>query len=184
MAELTKSQIRTIAEAMSYPRGYGYVLDFSDKTFQEFFEDEFGIDIFTAEYEVDGSSKRNRLITFFGRSEKHIALRALRALWERREGLLDSLQNSDEAQAARAKSAEFLRVIDSLQSSAVPHSADGVDAFEGGFNRSVQHLRFCLSGRSVANEVPDTDVLHRNAEGDHVGPLEVGRIASADFPAV
>jgi len=29
---------------MAYPNGFGYVLDFSDRTMEEFFEDEFGIE--------------------------------------------------------------------------------------------------------------------------------------------
>jgi hypothetical protein len=44
MVQLKRSQVRTIEEAMAYPKGFGYVLDFSDRTISEFFEDEFGID--------------------------------------------------------------------------------------------------------------------------------------------
>jgi IS5 family transposase len=34
-----------------------------------------------------------------------------------------------------------------------------------GFNRSVQHTNHCSGRRSVASEVPDTNVLHRRPEG-------------------
>jgi len=37
MSTLKRSQIKAIEEAVAYPRGY--VLVFSDKTFEEFFED-------------------------------------------------------------------------------------------------------------------------------------------------
>jgi hypothetical protein len=38
----------------------GYVLDFSDRTFAEFFEDEFGIEIYQDKYRFNGSSKAKR----------------------------------------------------------------------------------------------------------------------------
>ena len=34
MVDLKRSQIRTIEEAMAYPNGFGYVLDFSDRTME------------------------------------------------------------------------------------------------------------------------------------------------------
>jgi len=34
-------------------------------------------------------------------------------------------------------------------------------AMQGGFNRSMQHIKFCVSGRSVVNEeVQDQNLLH------------------------
>jgi hypothetical protein len=39
----------------------GYVLDFSNRTFIEFFEDEFGINIYDEKYGVRGESKANHL---------------------------------------------------------------------------------------------------------------------------
>jgi hypothetical protein len=47
-------------------------------------------------------------------------------------------------------------------------------ADRGGFNRSMQHLKFCMSRRSVANEEKNTDFVHREPEGSDVGPLEEG----------
>lgn len=51
----------------------------------------------------------------------------------------------------------------------------GTTAMGGGFNRSAQHTSHCSGRRSVANEVPETDVLHRRAKGIDVGALE-GRL--------
>jgi hypothetical protein len=42
----------------------GYVLDFSNPTFSEFFEDEFTINIYQDKYAVRGSSKANHLRAF------------------------------------------------------------------------------------------------------------------------
>ena len=114
---------------MAYPRGFGYVLDFSDRTMAEFFEDEFGVEIYAEENQANGSSKRNCLITFLRRADQHIALRVLRSLWERREGLLDALPNSDAAQDAKAKSKPFQLVIDHLQSEPAPLISNGIEAF-------------------------------------------------------
>src|SRR6476660_9450378 len=59
-----------------------------------------------------------------------------------------------------------------------------VTAFHGGFNRSTQHTDHCVSRRSVANEVPDADLLHRQSEGVDVGALEARCDASPDSQAV
>ena len=57
-------------------------------------------------------------------------------------------------------------------------------AMQGGFNRSAQHTNHCSGRRSVASEVPDSEVLHRQSEGTDVGALE-GRVdSSPDRPAV
>ena len=45
-------------------------------------------------------------------------------------------------------------------------------AIGGGFNWSTQHTRTRSSGRSVADDVPDQDLLHRQPEGIDVGTLE------------
>jgi len=75
MVDLKRSQIRAIEEAMAYPNGFGYVLDFSDRTMEEFFEDEFGIAIYAKENRVNGSSKRNCLTTFLCRTDQNTVLK-------------------------------------------------------------------------------------------------------------
>jgi restriction endonuclease len=56
--------------------------------------------------------------------------------------------------------------------------------FELGFNRSMQHIKLCVSRRSVADEAKTQDLLHPNSEGNDVGTLEERRIPSADCPTV
>ena len=84
MPKLTETPVRSIEEAMAYPNGFGYVLDFSDRTMAMFFDDEFSVDIYSEKYAHRGSSKRNHLICFLLDSDTHSALQVLRALWERR----------------------------------------------------------------------------------------------------
>jgi hypothetical protein len=53
MANLKRSEIRFIDEI--FDMGSGYVLDFSNKTFAEFFEDEFRVEIYQEKYQSRGS---------------------------------------------------------------------------------------------------------------------------------
>lgn len=157
MVDLKRSQVRAIEEAMAYPRGYGYVLDFSDRTMDEFFNDEFGIDIYAEENKANGSSKRNCLSTFLARADQQTALRVLRALWERREGLLESFPNSEEAQAARAKSMAFRQVIDALQNEPAPLTTQGVEAFAR--DRTLEELVADIE-RTLAANKPEVAIDH------------------------
>jgi len=63
----------------------GYVLDFSNKTFAEFFDEELGINIDDVRYDAEGSSKAKRLRFFLKNSDPQLKVRTLLALWEYRE---------------------------------------------------------------------------------------------------
>jgi len=65
----------------------GYILDFSNRTFGDFFNRELGIDIDAPAYATDGTSKAKRLGCFLKKVDDGTAARALRALWEHREVL-------------------------------------------------------------------------------------------------
>lgn len=65
----------------------GYILDFSDRTFGDFFARELDIDIDAPEYKDEGVSKGKRLRCFLGKVDDGTAARALRVLWEHREAL-------------------------------------------------------------------------------------------------
>ncbi len=114
---------------MAFPNGFGYVLDFSDRTMGEYFEDEFGIDIYAEQYSEFGTSKRNHLSCFLTNTGTHTALRVLRALWDRREGLLAAARDSHAAREATAVTPRFKRVIEALENSPDQVQSDGVDEF-------------------------------------------------------
>lgn len=63
----------------------GYVLDFSNRTFSEFFQNEFNIDIDDATYAEDGGSKGKRLKCFLKKVKPEVAVKVLERLWEYRE---------------------------------------------------------------------------------------------------
>ena len=52
--------------------GSGYVLDFSNRTFQEFIIENSGIDIYDAKYEYNSGSKANRLRAFWDKEHSYI----------------------------------------------------------------------------------------------------------------
>jgi hypothetical protein len=82
MASLKRSEIRFIDEVFNMKDGYP--LDFSNRTFAEFFEDEFKIDIYADKYSERGTSKANRLRCFIETQDGYLVGKALRRLWQYR----------------------------------------------------------------------------------------------------
>lgn len=60
--------------------GQGYVLDFGDRTFGEFFESELNIDIHSSRYQTNGTSKAKKLRCFWKNEPDYIVANALDAL--------------------------------------------------------------------------------------------------------
>ena len=60
----------------------GYVIDFSNRTFSEFFKDNFGIDIYQSKYDYSSGSKANRLRAFWQKEEDAIVGNLLLQLLE------------------------------------------------------------------------------------------------------
>lgn len=157
MADLKRNQIRAVEEAMAYPRGFGYVLDFSDRTMEEFFADEFGIEIYAEEYRINGSSKRSCLTTFLESADTYNALRVLRALWDRREGLLENAYDSRQVKEAKQKTSKFRKVIDALETAPDALSTEGVDNFTR--DRTLEELVADIERTVVANK-PEVAIDH------------------------
>lgn len=67
--------------------GGGYVLDFSDRTMAEWFEENFGINIFQERFQIEGSSKGKTLRGFVSVAEPRLVAQVLRALWAYRNTL-------------------------------------------------------------------------------------------------
>jgi integrase len=61
---------------------------------------------------------------------------------------------------------------------------EGYAGIDGGFNRSMQHTKNCVCRRSVADEVPDANLLHGQPEGIDVGALESWLDSSRDRETV
>ena len=63
----------------------GSVLNFSNRTFAEFFNAELGVNIYDPQWAVHGGSKAKRLRYFLRHADRRTVLSALYALWEYRE---------------------------------------------------------------------------------------------------
>ena len=63
----------------------GYVLNFSNRTFAEFFHEELSVDIDDPRWAVQGGSKAKRLRYYLRQANRQTALDTLNALWEYRE---------------------------------------------------------------------------------------------------
>ncbi|HAT90908.1 MAG TPA: hypothetical protein DCS36_00540 [Sphingobacterium sp.] len=65
MADLTFAERNIFETFITGENGAGYVLDFNDRTFKEFVGETTGIEIDEDRYRVNGTSKANRLRTFY-----------------------------------------------------------------------------------------------------------------------
>ena len=73
----------------------GYVMNFTDGTFAEFFEDELSVDIYNEKYAFNGTSKAKRFRAFLEveNENPYKISKALRRLWNYRENLLKRQPN-------------------------------------------------------------------------------------------
>lgn len=104
----------------------GYVLNFSDRTMAEFFEDEFGIEIYQDKYAFNGSSKAKHLRAFIEVEDAYTVGRVARALWKHRASL-PQYQNRDAA-AEKVKQA-FFDLLDRIESGGAVPSTDAIERF-------------------------------------------------------
>jgi hypothetical protein len=82
MVIVKRSDMRLIDQVFGMESGY--VLDFSNRTFFEFFEDEFGINIYQEKYQGRGASKANLLRGFIDVEDGYLVGKSLRKLYEYR----------------------------------------------------------------------------------------------------
>jgi len=94
-----------------FDMGGGYVLNFSNKTFAEFFNEELGINIDDSRFDVEGTSKAKRLRFFLKTCDPQVRIITLLALWEYRE--VDRRRNHKEETIQDAEE-EFYSLIERL----------------------------------------------------------------------
>ena len=90
---------------------YGYVLNFSNRTFAEFFHEEFNVDIYDEIWAIQGGSKAKRLRYYLRQANCQIALNTLNALWEYRE---QSRVTTDYPELEDSVRAAYFRIIERL----------------------------------------------------------------------
>lgn len=82
-------------DLVDFVRGRGFVLDFSDTSFTEFFASELKTNIDDPKYSVNGGSKGKRLRYFLQNCDDATAIRTLEALWEHRAEYIERTGGED-----------------------------------------------------------------------------------------
>jgi hypothetical protein len=109
----------------------GYVLNFTDRTFAQFFAEELNLDIDDPAYAVNGSSKGKRLRHFLRTVDKTTVVRALNGLWEYRETLRRRSGKVDQIESAHGQLLALISRIEGRKGSASPPGAVPSPAFDG-----------------------------------------------------
>ena len=94
-----------------FEMGGGYVLDFSNQTFSEFFIEELGINIDDPVFDINGTSKAKRLRCYLRQESAGNVIKVLLALWEYREAIR---RRAGEKEAMVEAKAEFFLLVKRL----------------------------------------------------------------------
>jgi hypothetical protein len=106
----------------------GYVLDFSDKTFNDFVRRRFGIDATAPTYTADGVSKAKRLRALLRSLVPGAQAEMLRIFWDHRQQASNRGQfNTLEPQVE----ADFMAMIAKLEGNHQPIDLEIVEKFSG-----------------------------------------------------
>ena len=127
----------------------GYVLNFSDRTFAQFFAEELSVDIDDLEYAKDGSSKGKRLRRFLRTADTHLAVRTLHALWEYRETVRMKFGQAEKLQNPHGR---LLAIIDRLNAGAPAPARQPIGSLVG--SAAFTQLRADLLGLSSLEPNP------------------------------
>jgi len=92
-----------VDDLVDFIRGRGYVLEFSDPGFSDFFATELQVDINEPKYADRGGSKGKRLRRFLQVCDDPTAVRTLNALWEHRTEYLARRRTQDPVGDAAAR---------------------------------------------------------------------------------
>ena len=125
MVELKRSDMRIFDDAFTMHSGY--VLDFSDRTFADFFEDEFGIEIYQENYRINGSSKAKHLRAFIAVEDAYTVSRVARKLWEHRQTLPQFQETTPENEAVKRN---FFALLERIEGGGAVPRMDAIDKFK------------------------------------------------------
>lgn len=129
--------------------GSGYVLDFSDRTMGEWFEEACGLEIFQERFQRDGTSKGKTLRCFVEVAEPRLVARVMRELWAYRQ--LRGLVGSDPSAESRLAS-WFEQFITELESASSMPLEDAIRDFSG--DTTLRKLNASIAS-DLISEKPD-----------------------------
>ncbi|MGC2414482.1 MAG: restriction endonuclease [Stellaceae bacterium] len=113
-----------------FQMGDGYVLNFSDRTFAQFFAEELNVDIDNPAYAKYGTSKARRLRCFLQTVDKATAVRALSALWDYREVIRERVGHEDPITNAHGRLLTIINRLNSGTTTPPQAGASPVPAFD------------------------------------------------------
>lgn len=125
MVQLKYRDIRILDDAFCMHGGY--VLDFSNRTFEEYFYDEFNINIYDNRYAINGGSKAKHLRAFIELESSSVVLQVLKSLWKYR--IQHPLCNNETIKEKDAIEKRFLQLLEEIENKSDVIQADGVDNF-------------------------------------------------------
>jgi len=123
MVTLKHSEMRVFDDA--FEMHGGYVLNFSDRTMSEFFDDEFGISIYDEKYRFNGTSKAKHLRAFIATEDAYIVARVLRRLWDHRESI-PLYQQAGNAEQVKSR---FFALITKIEDGGFIPTTDVIERF-------------------------------------------------------
>lgn len=156
MPKLKHTEIETLNDAFDTGNGAGYVLDFSDRTFAIYFEEEFGIDIYAGKYRGNGTSKGKRLQCFIKEESEKTVARVLRNLWDYRASILEKRGYGD---SKTYLTDAYFKIVHRLEGDDGLASTDVIEKFSN--NETLDELIAAIH-RDIAANKPQAalDRLH------------------------
>jgi hypothetical protein len=110
--------------------GGGYVLNFSDRTFSQFFAEELNCDIDDPAYALTGRSKGKRLRCFLQAVDMSTVVRVLKALWEYREAVRARDQKQETVENAEGRLLVLINRLEGKPDAAKPAGQSPAPAFD------------------------------------------------------
>lgn len=137
MSDLTGIEKRKLERLLGMSSGY--VLNFSNKTFEEFFFDCVGINIYDSKYDYVSGSKANRMRAFWIREGNHLVGKVLGSL-------LDGWDEYRSPDSPEVPSDDAMRIVHRLQQSADVSliSVSNLDKDDPTFEVLVRSIQECI----------------------------------------
>jgi hypothetical protein len=126
MVEISKRELRSLDDA--FAMSSGYVLNFSDRSMAEWFEDNLRVDIDDARYKRKGTSKANRLRVFVLDEAAPLVTRMMRLLWDYREKMPTGSYRPTPEQIKQQKTSLF-DLIEKIEGNSSTLKTDALEVF-------------------------------------------------------
>jgi hypothetical protein len=137
MSDLTAVEKRKLERALNMPTGY--VLGFSNRTFEEFFRELPGVEIYDSKYDYGSGSKANRMRAFWEIESNHLVARVLELLFDE----WDEFRGFDSPDAPPY---ECRKIVERLKAARPVPDIDTISANvgDGSFDRLARSVRDCI----------------------------------------